>query len=384
VNFSCDRCAKRYTLADAKVPPRGFRCTCTDCGHRFVVRPAAPALPPPPPPAPSRPSPAPVPSPASRVPQAAPAVPGAPRARAVTVAPAASPALRGASATAAARTSVRTSAPVASEPHDHFFDSAPGSHRAALTGSLTLALALGGRRGASHQAWIAAAAIAVVGMSAGGLWWSRQGGDAAAPGNAPAVQAGGFDRGARRPSPSAVEAPQGGAAAEPAPAQRGAAASPGKAPQAATQDALHRAGAPIDRSDKRLLDLLQRKADAPGVSASAAGEPGTGRAALDTGRATLGEAAIRNTLAANSGAFSACIARAGKADQGLRQDKRPPVLELVVRPTGHVASAALSDPAWARSALGQCLAAAARRMIFPSFEGQELRVQAPLKLSAVQ
>ncbi len=45
---------------------------------------------------------------------------------------------------------------------------------------------------------------------------------------------------------------------------------------------------------------------------------------------------------------------------------------------------ALDDPARARTALGQCLGAAARRMIYPSFEGEELLVQAPLKLSAVQ
>ena len=203
------------------------------------------------------------------------------------------------------------------------------------------------------------------------------------PVTAAKVQGGGSGRIAVQPPPAAVVTSLDSASVAPAQPQRGAAATTARTPQPG-QDALHRAGAPIGRKDKGLLDLLQRKGDAPVVATSAGGEPGAGHASLDTGRATLDEAAIRNTLAANSSAFSACIAKAGKADQGLRQDKRPPVLELVVRPTGRVARATLSDPAWARSALGQCLAAAAQRMIFPSFEGQELRVQAPLKLSAVQ
>ena len=44
----------------------------------------------------------------------------------------------------------------------------------------------------------------------------------------------------------------------------------------------------------------------------------------------------------------------------------------------------LADPAWNDSALGKCLTAAARRMAFPSFEGEEIQVEAPLELMAFQ
>jgi hypothetical protein len=142
-------------------------------------------------------------------------------------------------------------------------------------------------------------------------------------------------------------------------------------------DAQNRAGAPIAKKDKRLLDLLDRKQDAAGVAAPAAGD-------LNTGRASLDEATVRKTLADNSGAFSACIAKSAKSDARLRQEKQTLVLELVVRPTGRVSKATLDDPAYARTPLGQCLGAAARRIIFPSFEGEEILVQAPLKLTAVQ
>jgi hypothetical protein len=44
----------------------------------------------------------------------------------------------------------------------------------------------------------------------------------------------------------------------------------------------------------------------------------------------------------------------------------------------------VEDPRYATTPLGACFTAAARRMVFPSFEGEEILVQAPLKLSAVQ
>ena len=364
--FTCERCAKRYTLADAKVPPRGFRCTCTGCGHKFVVGPVAPPPIPPrsprlaPPTLPPR-APPPLPEPGERV---------VPLVAPVLEAPA---------------------APEAQEHHEHhehherFFASAPGSHRPdGLHGQDSLAAARPRRAGRR----LALGAAAVAGLLAVGSWWARSGGSPAAPVSLPEVAL----VASLPPPPSAVEVvaeaaatPPGPLLTGPSPVQPGAPATPARAPGlTASQDSIHRAGAPITRRDRKLLDLLHRKEDVQAVPGTVAGETGTEPATLDTGRASLGEAAIRNTLAANSGAFSSCITRAGRADAGLRHDTRAPVLQLVVRPTGRVSRATLADPAWNNSALGQCLTAAARRMVFPAFEGEELQVEAPLKLTAVQ
>jgi predicted Zn finger-like uncharacterized protein len=349
VIFTCPRCAKRYTLADAKVPPRGFRCTCAACGHAFVVGPVAP------PPIPTRsspPAPPPLPEPIE---------PLAPR-----VAP-------------------------APEPHqwleqpentDRFFASAPGSHQPDAVHGQGAPSAAARTSGSGRR--LALGAVAVAASLALGLWWARSGGEVAAP--AVAVVAALPPQAAAAEKVVAVAAtPPGALLTEPSSVPRGAPAIPARVPgSTASPDSIHRAGAPITRRDRKLLDLLQRKEDVKAVPATLAGEPATRRTTLDTGRASLDEAAIRDTLAASSGAFSSCITRTGKADLGLRRDTRAPVLELVVRPTGRVSRATLADPAWNSSALGQCLTAAARRMVFPAFEGEEIQVEAPLKLTAVQ
>jgi len=272
------------------------------------------------------------------------------------------------------------------EAHDHherFFASAPGSHRPdAGHGPPDAA------RPRRSGRWLALGAVAIGGLLAAWAWWARSRVDLASPVSVPEIAL----VAALPPPPSAVEVvaeaaatPQGALLNESTPVQRAAPATLARGPgPKAAQDSIHRAGAPITRRDRKLLDLLHRKEDVQAVPAAAPGEPGTGRTSLDTGRASLGEAAVRDTLAANSGAFSSCIARAGRADAGLRHDPRAPVLELVVRPTGRVSQATLADPAWNGSALGQCLTAAARRMVFPSFEGEEIQVEAPLKLTAVQ
>ncbi len=354
--FTCPRCAKRYTLADARVPPRGFRCTCTACGHAFVIGPVAP------PPIPTR-STTPAPPPPAPPPLPEPVEPPAPLG-----APAPEP--------------QETAGPP--ENTDRFFASAPGSHLPAAVhgqGPQAAAARPGGR-----GRRLALGAVAVAALLALGLWWARPGGEAAAPGGAPGVAVV-----AALPPPAAdtivtaAAAPPGAPLTEPLPAPPTVPATPARSPgPTASKDVIHRAGAPITRRDRKLLDLLHRKEDVRAVPATLAGEPGTRSTTLDTGRASLDEAAIRDTLAASSGAFSSCITRAGKADLGLRRDTRAPVLELVVRPTGRVSRATLADPAWNSSALGQCLAAAARRMVFPAFEGEEIQVEAPLKLTAVQ
>ena len=354
MNFSCDRCAKRYSLADAKAPAGGFRVTCKQCGNVFAVRP-------PPPP---------------------------------TAQPPAAP--TGAVTTAVATTAAETLAPLPGhhgEPNEGFYASAPGSQHPS-PGSEARALP-GEARPHRRFPAVALGLLAVAGLAAGGLWWARQAGEgtaAPAPPPAPRSDAGEVAAAATPPGAS-TGSPPGASTGPPAPPTPGAALTPerpqgspgGTAPgvvvHAASKpggrDVQNRSGSPIARRDKRLLDLLDKKQDAPSVAAPSAGE-------LNTGRASLDMVAVRKTLADNAGAFSACIAKEARADPRINKERRTLVLELVVRPTGRVSQATLDDPAWARTPLGQCLGAAARRIIFPSFEGEPLTVQAPLKLSAVQ
>lgn len=350
MNFACDRCAKRYTLDDAKVPTRGFRLTCKQCGHVIVVRP--PPLPPPQLPRRSVAAPAPTPTPGP------------------------APVLGAATATATATMPV--------DEHERFFTSPPDSHPPATTQELVLSLKgdLPNRLPA-----IAIGAIVAVGLVMGGAWWAGLlGGSGAATGTTREPGSGRPDGPpGRAPRPAPAEpSPAPPSPPEPAPpvTQRAgqAVAVGGQArvgPAPSSQDRRGRVGAPIGKRDKKLLDLLGRKDDAPAVSAPAAEE-------LSTGRATLQEATVRGALAANSSAFSACIGKSAKADPGFRLGRNRLVMELVVQPSGLVSRATMQDSRYAHTALGQCLVGAARRMVFPSFEGEQILVQAPLKLSAVQ
>lgn len=348
MNFACDRCAKRYTLDDDKVPTRGFRLTCKQCGHVIVVRPMPPPLPPP------------------QLPS-----------RSVAAAPAPAPTPAPVPATA--------TMPV--DEHEHFFTSPPDSHPPATTQELVLSLKMDLP---NRLPAITIGAMVAVGLVMGGAWWAGLlGGSGARTGTAREPGSGrpdGPPGSPPRPAPAEpIPAPP--SPPEPAPpappvTQRAGQAVPvgGQArvgPAPSSQDRRGRVGAPIGKRDKKLLDLLGRKDDAPGVSAPAAEE-------LSTGRASLQEATVRGALAANSSAFSACIGKAAKADPGFRLGRNTLVMELVVQPSGLVSKATMQDSRYAHTALGRCLVAAARRMVFPSFEGEQILVQAPLKLSAVQ
>jgi predicted Zn finger-like uncharacterized protein len=349
VNFACDRCAKRYSLPDAKVPPQGFRITCKKCGNVIVVAPARPAVPELVPELEPLPEPTPVP-----VLAAAPApAPMTPRRAAV--------------------------APL--DEHERFFASGLASPAPDRREEVLFSRAV---QAPNHLPAIAIGAIVLVGLMAGGLWMAgRKDGGAAVtgvagerPGGAGPESLEGSPRPARAEPIPAMVGP-----AAPPPPRRGGPASPAggrsrSAAAAATRDQVDGSRTGIGKRDRKLLDLLDRKQDAAGVAPPSAGE-------LSTGRDSLEEATVRHALEANSSAFSACIGRAAKADPGLRH-KKPLVLELVVRPSGRVSQAAVQDPQYQRTVLGQCLVAAARRLVFPSFEGEEILVQAPLKLSAVQ
>ena len=232
------------------------------------------------------------------------------------------------------------------------------------------------------RAAMAAGVLAAIGAAAGGIWMVLQPEERGAPA-VPATERGGGGAAVRSaPSelalapPAEVPAASQPLQATPAPGARRTGPTIGPA-RAGTPATARRPAATLAKRDQKLLDLLDKKQDAPAVTAPAAGALGTGRGRLD-------EAAIRGALASSSGAFSACIARAAKADPAGHYERKTLVLEIVVAPSGRVSRSSLEDRQYAQTELGRCLVAAARRTVFPSFEGEELLVQAPLKLTVVQ
>lgn len=212
----------------------------------------------------------------------------------------------------------------------------------------------------------AAAAVAVLGAAvvAGGLAirWSPgpAGGTArgARPGSAAQVAAGGS---AGALSAADLAKLLGRRDPEPAPAPKPA------APE-------RRPGASLAVEDRRMLDLLARKGDAPVTVAADEIE------ALSTSRGTLDEAAISGTLSRNSGSIAACVGRAVAASPDRRLPATRVALELTIRPSGRVERAAVQEPAIARLPLGQCIVQAARRMVFPGFDGPAIDLVVPLQL----
>jgi hypothetical protein len=153
-------------------------------------------------------------------------------------------------------------------------------------------------------------------------------------------------------------------AEEPAPA-----AAPAPAPAAPAR----RRTARISRNDRKLLDLLARKDDAAVVAPE--GD------AMDSAAAGLDADAVARTIASNRKAFDACVSRALRLDPALRVAKRA-TLVVTVQPNGAVTGAFIAEEEVDRSDLGGCLSGAARRMVFPAFDGEATDVSLPLSLSA--
>jgi hypothetical protein len=127
------------------------------------------------------------------------------------------------------------------------------------------------------------------------------------------------------------------------------------------------------RDDRQLLDLLAKKADVAVVAPE--GD------AVDAAASALDAEAVERTVAASRKAFDACISRALRLDPSLRVARRA-TLVLTVQPGGAVTGAFIAEEEVDRTDLGACLAAAARRMVFPAFEGEAIDVSMPLSLSA--
>jgi hypothetical protein len=126
--------------------------------------------------------------------------------------------------------------------------------------------------------------------------------------------------------------------------------------------------------DRELLDLLNKKGDA----SVSVGEDVVD--ALATTRGSLDETAIEGTLSRNSASFAACVSRAIAASPDQRLPATKVNLDLTIRPSGRVSKAAVQEGAIAKLPLGQCIAQAAKRMVFPGFDGEAIDLVVPLKL----
>jgi len=368
VQFPCARCARTYEIADELVVGRAVRVACPACGnlavHRVPAPDAKPApLPPPPPPeqqtalaeaddddfenawasveAPAgaeQPWPAPPPG------ELAAPSPEAPPAPAPTRAPA-----------LAAKPAARPKSPP--PPPPSFEEEEP------VMVTAELVLRRSNRRARLTAAAVAVAAVAaVVGGGAVALKWkrdtvapaARKDSGAASSGPASALSQSDLDKlmGKRAPDPAE------GSAARPAPAP-------------AADRPKHEK---ISTKDKSLLDLLSKKGD---VAVTVHDDDA---AALSTSRGSLGEQAIEGTLTRNSASFSACVSRAVAASPDQKLERKRVNLELTIRPSGRVEKAAVAEKDVAASPLGRCIAQAAKRMVFPGFDGEAIDIVVPLKL----
>ena len=158
----------------------------------------------------------------------------------------------------------------------------------------------------------------------------------------------------------------------PDPAEASAAARPAPAP-----DADRPKHAKLSGKDRGLLDLLSKKGDA------AVTVQDDDAAALATSRSALDAKAVEGTISRSGGSFSACVSRAMAVDPSQKLNGKRVTLELTVRPSGRVAKATLAELQIARTPLGQCIAQAAKRLVFPGFDGEPIDVSAPLVLKVV-
>jgi hypothetical protein len=89
---------------------------------------------------------------------------------------------------------------------------------------------------------------------------------------------------------------------------------------------------------------------------------------------------VARIVSANKRAFEQCIAEAGRRDPGLDLAGRQVTLMLTVNPNGKVAYPTIDDVELNKTDLGSCIKSAARIMMFPSFEGEPMKVEVPLSL----
>ncbi len=420
MNFSCDKCQKAYTIADEKVAGRSFRVTCRQCGNVIQVKAAGPAPAPPataapavaapprpaaPPPPAAAPRPAPAPPPpqvAAPAPRPAPAAPAAtpPPAPILPADPPPAPVLPDpfapppAPAPAAHAASLEHQTLETTDQHDLFFKAEP-THRPRVTAEWML------QEKKKHPYLFVAAAsllgmvvLGVVGFSVWKVGYAPRYADEASeksryaqpappPPQKVVMPAETVKAPVPEPTPPPVEVPpeqpleqRGAAPPRAVGGQAGFESVGGGAGGTDIREKLRQRNLTIAKKDKKLLDLLDKKAD---VAPTRAGAPE--KTELDTGRTELDAAAVRQTMATSQSAYSACVTRAMKENTALRLEGKRATLMLTIKPSGVVQSAWIAEAELDKSPLGKCLTAVARRMIFPAFSGDPIDVSAPLALS---
>jgi hypothetical protein len=156
-----------------------------------------------------------------------------------------------------------------------------------------------------------------------------------------------------------------------------AAPAPSSAPAAPVQRAPKTPR--LARNERKLLDLLARKQD---VAVLPAAEEEEGSGGAGSAKSSLDPAAAEKVMAGNRKAFDACISRALRLNPSLKLVKRA-TLVVTIQPSGVVQRAYIAEEEVDRTDLGACLTDTARRMVFPSFDGDVVDVAMPLSLSAV-
>jgi hypothetical protein len=147
---------------------------------------------------------------------------------------------------------------------------------------------------------------------------------------------------------------------------------------APTQDPVQRAKRPrIALRDAQLLDLLAKKQDVAVLPAAEGEDEASANA-----KSALDPAAAEKVVSANRKAFDTCVSRALRVNPSLKITRRA-TLVVTVQPSGAVTRAYLAEEEVERTDLGLCLTETARRMVFPSFDGEPVDVAMPLSLSAV-
>lgn len=131
----------------------------------------------------------------------------------------------------------------------------------------------------------------------------------------------------------------------------------------------------LARHERRLLDLLTKKDDVAVVPV----DDGDGNASA---KSALDPAVAEKVMSGHRKAFDACISRALRLKPDLKLARRA-TLVVTIQPSGVVQRAYVAEEEVERSDLGACLVETARRMVFPSFDGEAVDVAMPLSLSAV-
>ncbi|HEX9242638.1 MAG TPA: AgmX/PglI C-terminal domain-containing protein [Anaeromyxobacter sp.] len=160
------------------------------------------------------------------------------------------------------------------------------------------------------------------------------------------------------------------------PEAAGGAPAPGTAPSGETVQQAKRPR--IALRDAQLLDLLGKKQDIAVLPATSDEEEGGAANA----KSALDPEAAEKVVAANRRAFDTCVSRALRVNPSLKLARRA-TLVVTVQPSGTVSRAYLAEEEVDRTDLGLCLSDTARRMVFPSFDGEPVDVAMPLSLSAV-